>query len=124
MINILFKKYSNPATFLAKFFIFMALMVCSAARAEQTPPQKIGNIEVQISGGSGPGYYFRPFGYGGWGAPSCPAANYIYLSMSTTGAKDLYQAAVIAKALDKNVTFFGTCSNNSYFIPIYIIVEQ
>jgi hypothetical protein len=90
-----------------------------AAIADETTPYRTVRM-VQING-TGQEFYFRAT-EGGWGAPSCPNAIYVYVTSDVVDRKLVLAAGMTAKAMGTRVQFIGNCLDQNYFKATYVIL--
>lgn len=62
---------------------------------------------------------------GGWGAPGCPDATYVYWNETIVpnSHKEFTAMAMAAKLSRTTVYFSGTCNGSNYFIAKYMYME-
>lgn len=59
----------------------------------------------------------------GWGSAGCPGAIYLAINRADPVARELLALVLTAKASNKKISAFGTCSGASYFNTAYIMLH-
>jgi hypothetical protein len=114
----IFRSVAAVLSFLS--FVFMWGHIGSASAAEWTQAKPVSAIQITTSAAGAVGAYYITT-IGGWGAAGCPGAVYAYLMGNLAQARELLATVMLAKAMNENVQFSGTCVDQNYFQVTIVI---
>lgn len=103
------------------FITILSLVSFSIFAAEWTPSPGLVIDEIQYDG-AGKNIYLKTE-TAGWGAPSCPDAQFIWIKPSVTYQNELLKVVLSAKMSGTKMRFKGDCSSTlGYFETTYIMM--
>lgn len=90
----------------------------STAFADQTQYRTVKRVQLNSS------LMYFVAEEGGWGAPGCPDATYVYINQTNTAAKYFYSAALASNATKAKMSFLGSCTDANYFLATYMFYGE